>query len=134
MGDRANVYVTQHGHGVYLYTHWHGYNLPRTVQDALNRHARWSDASYLTRIIFEEMVGKDVGKETGYGISPVAALDREHPIICVDCDRHTIGFLQTKDVKDEDGFPIEYAPKWSFGDYCELETKDLIDLWEKIPR
>ena len=122
MGDRANVYVTQYGHGVYLYTHWHGGSLPTTVQDALNRRARWNDASYLTRIIFEEMIGKDRGTETNYGISPVAARDLNNPIICVDCDNHTIGFLQTK-----------YAPKWTFDEYCELEANDLIDLWEKTP-
>jgi len=54
MGDRANVYIREdNDHGVYLYTHWGGYELPEVVRRALARgESRWSDAPYLARIVF----------------------------------------------------------------------------------
>lgn len=77
MGDRANVVVVQHGGkkgartgGVFLYTHWGGSELGRTLRDALARAGgkgraategnRWDDEPYLVRIIFSEMLfGRD---------------------------------------------------------------------------
>ena len=72
MGDRANVLVRQDNedNGVWLYTHWDGTELPRTLRNALIRgRERWDDAQYLTRIIFSEMVAGHEMALTGYGIS-----------------------------------------------------------------
>lgn len=74
MGDRRNV-IVQHSNGldVALYSHWGGSELQETVADALVRGAaRWTDETYLTRIIFSEMIKREVMDETGYGIEPIA--------------------------------------------------------------
>ena len=65
MGDRGNIIVD----GVYLYSHWTGSKLPETLKSALNRKLRWDDSSYLTRMIFCEMVKDDIDGEIGFGIS-----------------------------------------------------------------
>jgi hypothetical protein len=70
MGDRRNVVLpNEYGESVALYTHWGGSELPATVADALARGKnRWTDETYLTRIIFSEMIKDEVLGETGYGI------------------------------------------------------------------
>lgn len=76
MGDRATVYVHEGDQpGVYLYTHWEGYELPDTVRIALARgRDRWNDMPYLARIIFDQMVGDQQMETTGFGImaGPIA--------------------------------------------------------------
>lgn len=91
MGDRANVHVfDNHGKGVYLYTHWDGYELPQTLAKALKRgRERWDDAPYLARIIFCEMVQGQEGSNEGYGIWD-SICDNEHPILEVDCSNLTV--------------------------------------------
>ena len=103
MGDRANVMVTSEHYGeTYLYTHWGAHSLCEDVQRALAKKWRWNDPSYLTRIIFEEMVGeRDRFTETGYGISARIG-DPGQFIIEIDVDRQTV----TKD-----------GCTWSFEDF-----------------
>jgi hypothetical protein len=90
MGDRANVYVKDQfieGIGVYLYTHWGGYELPAIVQKSLHSTAgrnRWHDSGYLARIIFGEMVKGCEDSETGFGIS-ARMMDNGYPIIVLCC-------------------------------------------------
>src|SRR5438067_12177549 len=70
MGDRANVGVTGKDGTVFFYTHWSGSKLPEIVAAGLERgETRWSDTSYLRRIIFCELIKNSVLDETGYGIS-----------------------------------------------------------------
>jgi len=87
MGDRANVYVHEGDEpGVYLYTHWNGTELPSIVKksvESIRGQRRLDDAPYLTRIIFEDMVSKSLGEETGYGIAAYA-LDGEDRIVDID--------------------------------------------------
>ena len=73
MGDRRNVVVEFNSkNSVALYTHWSGTELPQIVANALARgRARWTDPTYLTRIIFSEMIQHEILDETGYGIEPV---------------------------------------------------------------
>jgi hypothetical protein len=70
MGDRGQVQIKLGGKDkdVYLYTHWDATGLIETVKKALTKKWRWDDPEYLARIIFDEMVGKDQGEETGFGI------------------------------------------------------------------
>ena len=84
MGDRANVVVLGTGPSpVYLYTHWGGSELPATLQAALKRgEGRWTDPSYLARIIFCEMVAGREQSELGYGIS-TAITDNSYPLLVV---------------------------------------------------
>lgn len=71
MGDRGNICMEiEDGTEIYLYTHWHGSELKSILQSALIRgRSRWSDESYLARIIFSEMIKDSVEELTGYGIS-----------------------------------------------------------------
>ena len=71
MGDRANIKLnTMDGGTIYLYTHWGGTELPKTLQSALIRgRERWTDEAYLARIIFSEMVKDDILGLTGVGLS-----------------------------------------------------------------
>ncbi len=74
MGDRAHVYVHEGDRpGVWIYTHWRGYELPELVRDALNTpqaRARMSDTGYLTRILITQLTaGAD--PETGWGVDTV---------------------------------------------------------------
>lgn len=121
MGDRGNVYVKNHnGEGVYLYSHWGGYDLAETVKRALSRRMRWNDDAYLTRIIFDEMTKGNRDQETGFGISSYMP-DNEYQIIVIDCDEQTIAFSPSVDG------PSNH--RWTFNEYVELEKGALSIAW-----
>lgn len=111
MGDRANVLMTSKNYGsVYLYTHWDGGRLPKTVREALKRgEGRYEDAQYLTRIVFCEMIKHDVLGETGFGISQKPG-DGDDRIIKIDTDKAkvTIG-----------------KKSWTLKEFSELEDNQL---------
>lgn len=93
MGDRANIVVKSSGEQVSLYTHWEGSELPWMLQRALARgRERWSDSSYLARIIFCDMIRNSIMDLTGFGISQNPA---EGHVIVVDVDKQMI-FLYEK--------------------------------------
>lgn len=92
MGDRGNIFVREQHQpdtgeeGVYLYTHWNGSRVAQVAAQALSSpegRSRWSDGSYLARIIFDHLTRDAYDAETGYGISS-RLLDNEHPIVIVD--------------------------------------------------
>jgi hypothetical protein len=123
MGNRANVYVRESAEepGVYLYTHWDGDNLPFMVQRALKKHWRWDDVSYLTRIIFCQIVKDtdDLEGELNLGISTQIP-DNEHLIIVVDCKSQTVRFVE-RDGLDGRLPPGSYPNfTWTFGAYIGL--------------
>lgn len=70
MGDRRNVIIEQdNGTDLVFYTHSKGSRLPETLAKALDRgRNRWTDPSYLSRIIFSQMVKNEVMSELGYGV------------------------------------------------------------------
>jgi hypothetical protein len=81
MGDRSNIVVMQdNNQSVWLYGHWMGEDAIGIVGEVLSRKQRWTDAPYLTRMIFEKMIEGAFDKETGFGIS-TAMQDNEYPII-----------------------------------------------------
>lgn len=91
MGDRANI-VLDYGHDkkIFLYTHWGGSELPQTLAYALTRgKERWCDESYLSRIIFSEMVRDNIDDLTGFGIAPYE-VDNEHQYLVVDLEALTV--------------------------------------------
>jgi hypothetical protein len=93
MGDRGNIKIG----GVYLYTHWAGSEISQILRDALKRgRSRWTDESYLARIIFCEMIKHDVMGTTGYGIS-TEIIDNEHDILEVNCDKQTVNGISFKE-------------------------------------
>ncbi len=93
MGCRGQVKIVSdcaNEHDVYLYTHWQADVLPDTVKAALTKKWRWDEACYLTRIIFDEMVGiKGHGQETGFGIDTAQHNDIEC-LVTVDCENQTV--------------------------------------------
>lgn len=70
MGARAQVSIqcNEKDPAVYIYTHWGTESLKEDVQTALAKKWRWNDYEYLTRIIYDTVVGTEAGTETGYGI------------------------------------------------------------------
>lgn len=121
MGDRANVKIIDgDGNSIFLYTHWAGYELPETVQKAMIRgHGRWSDESYLTRIIFCQMVGDAdaVYEETGFGISvwrPSPNVGRTDLVVNVLKQRIEIG-----------------DDSWPFEQYCNTPIENIRASWNR---
>lgn len=80
---------------VYVYSHWKGGDdrndrpLANDVRRALARQERWSDESYLARIIISEIIKDDIEGETGYGIAPYP-VDEEFPTIEVNFPEQTV--------------------------------------------
>ena len=111
MGDRGNIHIKDSG--VYLYSHWGGYDLPFTLQKALLKKWRWDDHPYLTRIIFDVMTGGVVGKETGFGIS-TEICDNEYPILTVSVEDMTVSW-------DEHS--------WRFSEFVELSEGAIREAW-----
>jgi hypothetical protein len=116
MGDRANIQMIQDGgksSPLYFYTHWSGYELPTTLQNALkNGQDRWDDEQYLARIIFCELVGKDTGN-TGFGITSYIC-DGGYKLLIVDAEKQTVSIT--------DGWNSQKIVKsWSFAEYIAIK-------------
>lgn len=130
MGDRANCIIRVEGHAdVWLYTHWAGTELPHTVQDALGRRLRWSDDSYLARIIFCEMVKGQEQEETGFGISTYQG-DNEHRYIVVEPAKQRISFYD--EVRGQ-ALKVGAGPiaSWSFQEYLALDRATITRAYER---
>lgn len=101
MGSRANIAVLQpkrseeKREAVFLYGHWIGPEMANALQTALKKKWRWDDHSYLTRIIWDEVL-LEHGTETGYGISTYLC-DNNYPILVVDCERMLVGIINEND-------------------------------------
>ena len=128
MGDRANIYLTNdtygenidHAHGIYLYTHWSGYEWPEELRKALAfGRGRWSDPSYLTRIIADQMFKDIRDQETGGGIS-LSIGDNSYPIVCVDLRNQRVGFAK----EGQEGTFKLWKNVQSFADYVAEDAAD----------
>lgn len=74
---------------IFLYTHWNGTGLEKTLAKALDRaRDRWSDPIYLARTIFTDMIGDDKST-TGFGISPFE-MDQNLPTLVVDLEKQMV--------------------------------------------
>lgn len=113
MGDRGNIVVQAHGQRVYLYTHNQGYEVQEIAARALRRNQRWDDPSYLTRIIFCEMVKGRESTETGFGIWPTLG-DNSHPLVIIDVDSQKV-YLESDDGTKEDH-------GWTFDTFSKMFT------------
>lgn len=124
--------------GIWLYGHWSGANLPKSVQEALRiGRGRWQDDSYLTRIIFCQMLKRCYGKEpleafddtASFGIG-VCMQDNEYPIIVVDVLSQRIGF--SPEPKERYGSPPTPKVSMSFQEYIDADPNDLIALRDSV--
>jgi len=90
MGDRRHVILRySNGRDIYLYTHWGGSELPKTVQNVLKRKERWDDETYLARMIFSEMIKDEIDSPTGYGLAPFE-METEYDDILVYLEDNTV--------------------------------------------
>lgn len=104
MGDRAQVHIVankdkEYTHDVWLYTHWGGTGLIEVVAHAISRGERWQDSEYLTRIIFSEMIERDIHGSMGYGIGNHQHGD-VYRVITVDVDEQEITIDGWREVAD----------------------------------
>ena len=118
--------ISDPGYGaVVLYTHWRGDQISSIAKDVLAKRDRWNDASYLARIMLDEMTGR-AKETTGFGITAWPTIgDNEHELVVLDCNSQRIvrvpeGFF------DGPGNPI-IAPDqgMSFEEYVTEEVSML---------
>ena len=96
MGCRGTIEIWNNGAApkneekpVVLYTHWGANNMIFDLIKVLKRKLRWKSPSYLSRMIFCEMVKGNESDEYGYGIMTENVCDAEKEIV-VDCDRQEV--------------------------------------------
>ena len=114
MGDRGNIEIKQPGadDSLFLYTHWRGSSVCEILADALAKGGRWSDPSYLTRIIFQEMIGDD-DTTTGFGISVGNIEDNEHTVPLVSWTGSGTGGGPTITLDDVTYTPQEFITRYA---------------------
>lgn len=118
MGDRANIVMDDAGERVFFYTHWDGSELPSIAQDGLRAgESRWTDPSYLARIVFCSMVKGQEGETTGYGIS-TRLCDNSYPLLVIDTTAQQVRFDAADGVYS--GLDDTVGCSFSFKDYCAL--------------
>jgi len=125
MGDRANVFVVDRTpeedvpgetSGIYLYTHWNGYQWPEMLRIALDldiARRRWADPSYLIRIVAMSLFEDCAGGERGGGIGTTMD-DNEHPIIILDIPNQTVAFA----LQGHERNRSRWACATSFEEFC----------------
>jgi hypothetical protein len=134
MGDRGNIAVIQNksNEQVWFYAHWSGWRMPAVVQHGLiDGKGRWTDPSYLARIIFARLVSGDSMETTGFGISG-SITDNEYDIMVVDCVNQRVARVTEKSLSDNK-VPKAYkcvGKTWSFEEFAELKKLPWGDLQE----
>lgn len=85
MNIKGNICVQERfGGRIYLYTHTHGFDTFDILKAALIKgKSKWNDEQYLTRIIFCELIKRDLNGISNYGISSFVA-ENDLPIFVVD--------------------------------------------------
>lgn len=115
MGDRGNIVVKMDPAPVYLYSHWRGSDLKEVLRRALAKRWRWTDESYLCRIIGCELWKGHEATETGFGISTYAP-DNEHALLVVDCGAQTVSEC-AHDTKKANGVGKPSGGSWTFEEF-----------------
>ena len=133
MGDRSNIVVEQaDGQRIYLYGHWMGAEAITIVESVLGQHARWSDESYLARMLFSKMVEGDLDGDTGYGIATYPVDNDGYPFIVLKPASQTI-FLE-RDNRWEKKPNEAITPELGFAEFlaCTPEHADFDALAVKM--
>jgi hypothetical protein len=130
MGDRGNIVVRDSdGKDVVFYSHWGGHGLAAVVRRAIGKEWRWTDDSYLARIIFCELVRGSEEDETGFGIARHLAGDREHAVVLVDIGKQTVSFVEDFEV-DEPSSDDGGRFTRSFEDFAKMTDEEATELFE----
>ena len=129
MGDRANVFMVDRKPdstglvtGIYLYTHWDGYQWPEMLRKALSEPLalrRWNDEQYLARIVVDQMFRDLRDCETGGGIGTLRC-DNEYPIIVLDLLNRQVSFA----AEGEEGEVHKWYGTQSYTDFCAQDEAD----------
>ena len=82
MGCRGTIEIIEKDNdpSVFLYTHWGANEMLSQITTTLKKKKKLNNASYLTRMIFCEMVKGDEEGNTGYGIQTWRTGDAEEEI------------------------------------------------------
>lgn len=124
MGDRSNVAIdfgkdeSGKPQRVYLYSHWDGKEIALALRDSIKAGRRLDDPQYFARILFDRMIGKHQGEETGYGISPFVC-DNSYRILVVDCDARCVV------AEDND------AQRWSFSAFADFSDEEVMQAMDR---
>jgi hypothetical protein len=125
MGSRGNVYVTDSSseaydngaRGLYIYSHWDGHELPAMVQLALEfGRERWSDDSYLMRILVDQITQSGRDQTTGYGLSFELG-DNSYPITIVDLGRREVAWAHAGSEQN----PKAWRDVMAFSDFVQID-------------
>ena len=112
MGNRGNIKIEQSDGALFLYTHWGGSDLCVTLATALDKgRSRWTDESYLTRIIFNELQGDD-RSTTGFGIAVGHAPDNQHEIPTLSWLNAEHGMGLTVQYSDKEFTPDDFISRY----------------------
>ena len=133
MGARAQIEVKQKPYSVFLYTHWGADTiLQDTIQGMIKGKSRWSDSTYLTRILFDSLkkpasaangqVLDDSYSTTGYGIGTFQAGDIEK-LVVVDIEHQRLSFYAVNSNVNQDRVLID---EWKFDEF--VEDTSVIDI------
>lgn len=130
MGCRGNIAIEGYRREdkqdcIYFYTHWTGYRVHAITQAALRKRWRWTDNSYLARIIFDELC-PERGQETGYGISTEEAGDNEYPLVYVDPNKQEVSWRFTPFNGEQ-----KILKTFTFDEYVDLSGGALEAAWKK---
>lgn len=132
MGDRGNIVIRadwpddlgEH-EAVFLYGHWSGHDMPELLRRALAKRERWTDESYLARIIFDEVIGEHQGSGTGFGIS-TRLTDNEYDLLVLRDQR--VYLLREADYRETGFAGLPRDAGLSFEEYIAVEPR----TWESL--
>ena len=121
MGERVCVEIFEsvnpEAGRTFLYSHWRGPDMLTVVHRALSRRERWTDFSYLARIVFSEMIETEANlKEgTGFGICYRCPGDLNYPLIRLNMETQVV---------------TAGNHSWGFRDFIKLSHDEVMRIWE----
>ena len=131
MGDRGHIVVHDQFNEtpVVLYAHWGATRLPEVLARALAMEARWGDAEYLARIIFDKMHQLTSSETTSLGIGTEIHGDAWR-VINVDTKEQMVTF------REEGGYSTDEhgGEEYSFEEFIEAFQPDNVDPIEGTTR
>ena len=105
---------------MYLYTHWGGLTILEDVAAGLVKgKKRWKDCEYLTRIIFDSLIGDRVYNDhtIGFGIGTTQHGDIDKLVTIFPIEQKVqLDILQPSEEEKEE---MDFIQIWSFEEFIE---------------